>query len=92
MLRKSGAAHDHFDVPADLRALCDKRSAGEHVCELSAAFGGVMRTIGGIVRQLESPLPLIVIVGDHAPPFVDKRSRSEFSATTVPAYVLEPKP
>lgn len=82
---------DHFDIPDDLRSLCERQSVDAPVCELSAGFGGVMRTIGSIAGKFDTPPPLIVVIGDHSPPFVDKRSRSQFDATTVPAYVLEPR-
>jgi hypothetical protein len=35
--------------------------------------------------------PLVVVVGDHAPPFSAPAQRSQYSQTHVPAFVLTPR-
>lgn len=54
----------------------------------------IRNTLEAIIAQfasMEKP-PLILIVGDHAPPFTSLEYRGVFNDSHVPAYVLEPKP
>jgi hypothetical protein len=41
---------------------------------------------GGDIKKL----PLIIIAGDHAPPFSEIRNRNIFSQNLVPLYILKP--
>jgi hypothetical protein len=80
------------EVPPELRVLCDADGTGESVCQLIAQHGALFAHIRQKLEGLTGPLPLLRIVGDHAPPFVRNDARSQFSATTVPRITLIPKP
>jgi len=44
------------------------------------------------VRQVadEHPNSLVLVVGDHAPPFKNKAARQAFSPNRVPAWIVYP--
>jgi hypothetical protein len=83
---------DKKAIPPDLEALCAARHVDREVCQLSAGYAIVLQAIRRIALSApESALPLLIVMGDHAPPFVSKRARESFDPSHVPAYVLEPR-
>jgi hypothetical protein len=77
-------------IPPELAALCDQAGTGNDVCLLTAVLG---KALSALEHELSLPAgnrPLVVVVGDHAPPFGALLQRSQFSQTKVPAYVLVP--
>jgi hypothetical protein len=78
------------EVPADLAALCVKTRTNDVACQMVAQLGTVLDVTAAKVSSLVRP-PLVVIVGDHSPPFAVSESRQAFDQTQVPLYVLTPK-
>ncbi|WP_431259101.1 hypothetical protein ACQ86G_02155 [Roseateles chitinivorans] len=81
---------DPVTVPADWQGLCDRERVSRDVCELTAAQGRLLATVADLARDLPSPRPLVVVIGDHAPPFLDVHARAAFDRRTVPALILRP--
>lgn len=77
-------------LPTSLAQHCRDSLVPETACALVNNLGqvlaGLERGLGGL-----GSAPLVVIVGDHAPPFVAAASREAFSATQVPLYLLRPR-
>jgi len=72
------------------RQMCSAERLDEDVCQMVAQTGRVLSAIGkeaaAVVRA-----PLIVVIGDHAPPFARTESREQFDQKYVPAYILRPQ-
>lgn len=72
------------------RQVCSAERLDEDVCQMVAQTGRVLSAIGkeaaAVVRA-----PLIVVIGDHAPPFARTESREQFDQKYVPAYILRPQ-
>lgn len=75
--------------PRDLSTLCSAASAPREVCEFVAIQGDLLRHLSKKIASVK-PSPLVIVIGDHAPPFSRRASRSAFSGRNVPAYVLMP--
>jgi phosphoglycerol transferase MdoB-like AlkP superfamily enzyme len=77
-------------VPDDLRQRCLIARAGSEVCQLSATIGIGLTTLR---NQLVRPgaRPVVVVVGDHAPPFASLQDRNQYSPEKVPAFILTPR-
>lgn len=75
--------------PARLSKLCKKRQVAEGSCALLADHIRLLSIIaqGLAARQGQ---PMVVIAGDHSPPFNSTRERSAFSSHMVPVYILRP--
>ena len=81
---------DPIKVPADWQLACDQAHVSGGACELMSAQSALLMELAAIVARLPKPRPLVVVVGDHAPPFLNVRARYAFEPATVPAYVLRP--
>lgn len=77
-------------LPPDLPDLCARAAITDEACELVGALGSVLNStraeLGGLHKA-----PLVVVIGDHAPPFSRRSSRDAFSADRVPAFALIPR-
>jgi hypothetical protein len=82
---------DPVTVPPDWQAACERANAAIAVCELLAAQSKLLAKVAALARELPVPRPLVVIVGDHAPPFLNARARGAFSTGVVPAFILRPE-
>ncbi|MDT7834482.1 hypothetical protein [Aquabacterium sp. OR-4] len=76
-------------VPPPLQALCATGRTGPAVCELLAAQSLLLDQLAAGLTRL-SVKPLVIVVGDHAPPFSRRTDREQFSSTHVPALLLQP--
>lgn len=72
------------------RQLCRTEQLDEDVCQMVAQTGRLLATIGREAAAAARE-PLIVVIGDHAPPFVRTLSRTQFDQKYVPAYILRPQ-
>lgn len=81
---------DPIKVPMEWQTACDRAGAGDGVCELLTAQAELLATVASLARELPVPRPLVVVIGDHAPPFLNVRARGAFDPVTVPAYILRP--
>lgn len=80
---------DPRPVPEDLRQLCLSSQVADPSCQLISQLGQVLHDIG-VELQLAKSAPMVVIVGDHAPPFLSTIDRRAFESRSVPAIVLTP--
>jgi hypothetical protein len=76
-------------VPEDLQRLCQSASVADSACQLVSQLGQVLDVIGTTLQQTKSA-PMVVVVGDHAPPFLSTVDRQAFESRRVPAIVLTP--
>lgn len=81
---------DPVMVPTDWKVACDRANVPLATCELVTAQSRLLVTISGLARELPPPRPLVVVIGDHAPPFLNARARAAFDRGTVPALILRP--
>lgn len=79
-----------IEVPSDLQRRCFAAKSGEDVCRLTATIGIALRALRDGLLSSESS-PEVVVVGDHAPPFVSLRDRDQYDQTKVPAFILVPR-
>jgi hypothetical protein len=77
-------------LPDDLAALCAKTQTNGVACQMVAQLGAVLDTAAARLATLNRP-PLVVIVGDHSPPFAVSDSRAAFDSGVVPLYILTPR-
>lgn len=68
---------------------CTSPTADRDVCHHLAATAAVLRQLRRAFDTTH-PMPLVVVVGDHAPPFANRLSRQAFLSNKVPAVVLVP--
>jgi hypothetical protein len=68
----------------------DDRDLHEEVCRLNRVLLGTLHLIADIAEQTEGNLH-VVIVGDHAPPFVWQKDRNMFKGGVVPFVELLPR-
>jgi hypothetical protein len=77
-------------VDGDLGAMCERHGQSREACHMFSRLGGVLRHIRNALAT-QNEAPLVVVVGDHAPPFNSLESRRSFSEDKVPAFVLLPR-
>jgi hypothetical protein len=77
-------------VAPDEQARCDAAHTGRDVCQLLAIHHTLLHGLHDMLLGLNE-LPLVVLVGDHAPPFVGSTERDQFIADRVPGVVLVPR-
>lgn len=77
-------------VDSDFEQLCARNRVTHLPCLLLFRQSELMRDIGEAVRTAPTP-PLVVIAGDHAPPFGDVRDRAAFSKDSVPVILVRPR-
>lgn len=73
-----------------LTAICKAEQVPATACALLARIGSLLTVVETGLAGVRSP-PMVVVVGDHAPPFIAADSRGAFSASHVPLYILEPR-
>ena len=73
----------------EFRKICILRNIPEGGCVLLSAHA---RLLTNLTEKLvsKSERPLVIIVGDHSPPFVSKNERSLYSKNKVPLYIMRP--
>lgn len=81
---------DDVEIPASVKTICLQRKIADRSCNMLAALLHMLSTTA---RDLASrPVrPLVVIAGDHSPPFNWLDERSAFNSARVPVYILTPK-
>ncbi|HEY4083318.1 MAG TPA: hypothetical protein VGM81_21735 [Burkholderiaceae bacterium] len=77
-------------LPADLVSLCTANQVHDTACDMVGRLGDVLGTLATQMETM-STTPLVVVVGDHAPPFGDRENRNAFDMRVVPIMVAEPK-
>lgn len=77
-----------IEVSAPLASLCSAHDVPASACELLEAQGRLLRDIGEQLAALNGGLDLVMVVGDHSPPFYGSSEREAFSASVVPSLRL----
>ncbi|CAN5739023.1 LTA synthase family protein [soil metagenome] len=77
-------------VPLRLDAVCKAADVGTNACDLTAVDGHALQALREALLAVERR-PLVLVVGDHAPPFTDLYTRQQYSQTMVPGFALIPK-
>ena len=81
---------EFVNIPDDLKIICGRNLTGDLPCQLIAAHGIYFRALREILTRINLP-PVVVLVGDHAPPFSKVLDRDLFDKKAVPAIILLPK-
>ena len=74
------------EISDSLRRAGETDATAVHLSNIGKTF----RALGSQMSGLQ-PAPLIIIAGDHAPPFQNAADKSRFSKEIVPVYILVPK-
>lgn len=74
----------------ELTSICARLKQDAEVCNLVSRLGGVLRQIRTGIQSQHSA-PLVVVLGDHAPPFASRVARGAFALDKVPAFALLPR-
>jgi len=77
-------------IPDEVRELCKREGMSVHACELVNQFGLMLRALASQLAA-GSGTPYVAIVGDHAPPFLERKSQANFLPSKVAYILLEPK-
>jgi hypothetical protein len=77
-------------VPPELAGICKELATPPAACALVGALGRVLTNVATRV-SMSSRRPLVLVVGDHAPPFKVRETRQAFRQDVVPAYALVPR-
>jgi phosphoglycerol transferase MdoB-like AlkP superfamily enzyme len=76
-------------IPLTLSKICEREHIPNDACMHIAAQTEVLVNIISEASVMPQP-PLVIIVGDHAPPFVGLTARNTFRQDVVPGYVFVP--
>ena len=80
----------HTKIPDELSSICDKDGIPVDPCMHIVALENVISNIVTKTSKLKKA-PLVVIMGDHSPPFYKTSNRDVFLKEQVLGYVLKPK-
>ena len=91
--------NSHLPVPANLEAKLYSASCSDlgslaasvALCNWYRLERRLHESIVTLATRKEMPDTIFIVVGDHAPPFLDLRLRSLFSQDDVPFLVLQPR-
>ena len=77
-------------VEQPIKAKCARASLPARACWI---IGMQNKLLDQIVVQAGGlrPAPLVIVVGDHSPPFIDSVERRVFSQELVPFWIFEPR-
>lgn len=77
-------------VPSAVKNICLQRNLADRSCNMLSAL---IHLLSATAQDIASrpKRPLVIITGDHSPPFNWIDERSAFSSARVPVYVLTPK-
>lgn len=81
------------EVEAGLLALCSKHQLAHVDCLLNEMHRRVLHSINAEMRQQaqEGRRALVLVVGDHSPPFGERKLSSLYSQALVPGFALRPR-
>jgi hypothetical protein len=78
-------------LPDELRGICASERIEDADCQFVSILGNMLRAVRqGMKDAPASNVPLVVMAGDHAPPFSDRKIREGYSQTHVQAFALVP--
>lgn len=76
-------------VTESISNYCIKDDLSDTVCMHMSNLFDVLENVMSTVSKLPKK-PLVIIVGDHPPPFLNKLDRGSFRDSVVPAYIFTP--
>jgi len=77
-------------LPVNLKIACDVSATSLEACQLIHQLGDLLASLESMLAT-SGATPLLVVVGDHGPPFSDGANREAFEADSVPMFVLSPR-
>lgn len=80
--------HDE-PVDVELARRCASEAMPSVACQMVQRLGDVLDQIAETLPKLQAT-PMVAVVGDHAPPFVQPLDRDAFDSGNVPALILTP--
>lgn len=80
------------EVSQALAAMCARHSVPRAACQLIEAQSRLLRDIGDQLAAVDQGVDVVMVVGDHSPPFYAAADRDVFSASVVPSLRLRPRP
>jgi phosphoglycerol transferase MdoB-like AlkP superfamily enzyme len=72
------------------KEFCEQQKLSANVCQLAVQTRRLIGTIVNFSTALE-PAPLLVLAGDHSPPFFNELDRAMYATTQVPLIVATPR-
>jgi hypothetical protein len=78
------------DTDPKLKLLCAAEKTPDEVCTILSLQGHVLSETVRLASALQ-PAPMIILMGDHSPPFSSSLSRAQYEPLVVPAFVLKPR-
>jgi hypothetical protein len=81
---------ESITLPAELVDICLKRKVSNTVCQLTGQVKNIIDGLSTMVTR-NSTRSIIIIAGDHSPPFLRDEDRRLYSQTTVPLVILTPR-
>jgi hypothetical protein len=81
-------------IPNNIEKICIKNDLSNTSCQHFTSLSKIFKKIKNIITEhgaySSSPLPLVIVVGDHAPPFHSTKDRNDYHPSKVPVYILQP--
>lgn len=74
----------------ELKTACDASGTSLQACRLVQRLGGVLSEVEGALASSKAA-PLVVVVGDHAPPFGEQANLKSFAPDKVVMFTLTPR-
>lgn len=78
--------HARTTVDPALADLCERDRVPADVCQLTAEQAALMTDVAAMLRSLPVP-PVVMITGDHSPPYGSLDARNAFDPAVVPLVV-----
>jgi len=75
-------------LSTDLIKLCKVRRVTESVCQMTGQIGRLFDQLAVLTKSEPGPM-LMVVAGDHSPPFLNDKDRFAFSKSDVPVIIFK---
>jgi hypothetical protein len=79
-----------IEIPESVYKVCNQAKLNQDGCNFLATMSITLEAVNNTLYSVNNK-PYIYLVGDHAPPFVNSKSRDEFSQKEVPFYSFIPR-
>ena len=79
-----------IEIPNSVYSVCAQTKLNKEGCNFLATMAITLEAVNSTLYSVNNK-PYIYLVGDHAPPFVNSKSRNEFSQKEVPFYSFIPR-
>lgn len=75
-------------ISASAQAVCARHGIQESICQVLDEQAKLLRDLGNQVAAIRTGVRMVVVVGDHSPPFNSGADRAAFDTKHVPIWVL----